>query len=299
MLPQKATILVVDDNPLNIRVLNGVLSEEHEVLFATNGPDALNIARNRKPDLILLDIMMPGMDGYEVCKRLKADPVTAPIPVVFITALNQSEDEVRGLECGAIDYITKPVIPPVVKVRVKNQLDLKRYRDLLESLSHMDGLTGIPNRRRFDDYLRLEWRRAARSGARFSLLMIDIDDFKAFNDNYGHLAGDDCLKQVAQTLAQCAQRPADMVARYGGEEFVCVMPETDNAGALFLARHMLESVRDLAIAHEHSRTARVVTISVGAATLAPMNEQSPEDLIRLADEKLYQAKQQGRNRIVF
>jgi len=241
---------------------------------------------------------MPGMDGYEVCTRLKADPTTAGVPVVFITALTQCEDEVRGLECGAIDYITKPIVPPVVKVRVKNQLDLKRYRDLLEALSHVDGLTGVPNRRRFDEYLLHEWRRAERAGGALSLLMADIDYFKAFNDTYGHLAGDDCLKRVAQALEHCVHRPADLAARYGGEEFACVLPDTDLAGAVHLAERMVEAVRELAIPNERSEAADIVTISMGAATITPSKDASPEQLIRQADVKLYQAKQEGRNRVL-
>jgi diguanylate cyclase (GGDEF)-like protein len=291
----KQTVLIVDDAPTNIEILSEVLDSEYEVLFAVSGEDALNIAFEETPDLILLDIIMPQMDGYEVCSRLKADPRTRAIPVIFVTAMDQEEDETKGLALGAIDYLTKPIRPPIVRARVRNHLELKRYRDVLERMTTTDGLTGISNRRRFDESLECEWSRARRSQKPLSLIMLDIDFFKAFNDHYGHLAGDDCLRQVARGLANSVRRPADLVARYGGEEFVCLLPETDASGAAWMANQLLETMKELNLPHAHSQVADHVTLSMGVVTLIPLVGQSSSDLVRSADELLYEAKQNGRN----
>jgi diguanylate cyclase (GGDEF)-like protein len=291
----RQTVLIVDDAPANIELLSEVLESEVEVLFALSGEDGLNIAFEEAPDLILLDIVMPEMDGYEVCARLKADPRTRTIPVIFVTAMDLEEDETKGLALGAIDYITKPIRPPIVRARVRNHLELKRYRDLLERLTTTDGLTGIANRRRFDAFLESEWSRARRSQKPLSLIMLDIDFFKAFNDHYGHLAGDDCLRQVAQCLADGVRRPADLVARYGGEEFACLLPETTAMGAVTMAKRFLESMEELNIPHAYSEAADHVTLSMGVATLVPLVGQPSSDLVRHADQLLYEAKQNGRN----
>lgn len=291
---EQPLILLVDDVPANIQTLNQILKDEYQTLFATNGANALELAASRIPDLILLDVMMPGMDGYEVCKRLKADPLTTDIPIIFVTAMSTMENEETGLELGAIDYITKPVLPPIVKVRVRNHLELKRRGDLLKELSLRDGLTGIANRRRFDEQLDIEWQRCLRNNLPLSLVMIDIDHFKKFNDHYGHLEGDECLKQITTTLAKTVHRPADLVARYGGEEFVCVMPETDLEGAQLLAEKFRAAVYDLQLPHESS-TLGVVTISLGLATSYPSLTGKKSKLIENADIALYEAKESGRN----
>lgn len=207
--------------------------------------------------------MMPDMDGYEVCRRLKQEEKTANIPVIFITARDQEEDETRGLDAGAVDYITKPFSLPIVGARVKTHLELKRHRDLLENLSSKDGLTGIPNRRRFDEMLKREWNSAVRKGNPLSLVMIDIDHFKAYNDNYGHWRGDDCLRLVAGALFSTPQRPGDFTARYGGEEFVSILPETDMEGALSVCRAMQKMIGALEIPHAFSTVAGHITISLG------------------------------------
>lgn len=291
----RQTVLIVDDAPANIELLSEVLESEYEVLFALSGEDGLNIAFEEAPDLILLDIVMPQMDGYEVCARLKADPRTRTIPVIFVTAMDLEEDETKGLALGAIDYIIKPIRPPIVRARVRNHLELKRYRDLLERLTTTDGLTGIANRRRFDAFLESEWSRARRSQKPLSLIMLDIDFFKAFNDHYGHLAGDDCLRQVAQCLDGRVRRPADLVARYGGEEFACLLPETNAMGAATMAKRFLESMNELNIPHAYSEAADHVTLSMGVATIIPLIGQPSSELVRRADQLLYEAKQNGRN----
>jgi diguanylate cyclase (GGDEF)-like protein len=294
---EKQTLLIVDDMVSNIEILDGILGADYDILFATSGKDALQIAGEQKPDLILLDIVMPEMDGYEVCSRLKADSRTSDIPVIFITAMGQEEDESKGLNLGAIDYLTKPVRPSIVKARVRNHLELKRYRDSLKTLSTIDGLTGIPNRRKLDETMDIEWQRSRRNQTPLSFLLMDIDFFKAFNDHYGHLAGDDCLRQVARKLAETVRRPADIVARYGGEEFGLLLPETDASGALWAANRVQEKIKILHIPHAYSTAADYITLSIGAATLIATDKLTISDLIRHADELLYKAKQEGRNQI--
>lgn len=296
---ERQKVLVVDDSEANIQLLSEFLSPICSVFFAMNGEEAIRLADTLRPDIILLDVMMPGMDGYEVCRRIKANDSLKDIPIIFVTAMNDDDDEAKGLELGAIDYISKPINPAVVKARVKNHLELKRYRDLLERISLIDGLTGIPNRREFDIHLEEEWRRAGRNGEVISLIMIDIDFFKNYNDHYGHLAGDDCLRKVAKALVSTMKRPGDMVARYGGEEFACILPDTDTQGALNVAELLLNSVSALKIPHTASTVADHVTVSVGVATKRPDSESLYDDLIREADRMLYNAKNQGRNRIVW
>lgn len=294
----KLMILLVDDAPTNIQMLNETLKDGYHLFFATNGKDALRIATESLPDLILLDVIMPEMDGYEVCRALKADPSLRNIPIIFITAMNQQEDEAIGLELGAVDYITKPFNPTIVRLRIRNQIELKRQRDLLARLSHLDGLTGIPNRRALDDIMEREWRRGTRSLKPLSLLMLDIDHFKAYNDSCGHLAGDDCLRTVAQTLKTPLGRAADIVGRYGGEEFLAILPETDAAGARVVAEEIREAVTSLALTHPASPQGSTITVSIGIATAVAHREQFHTCLLEAADRALYQAKQEGRNRVV-
>jgi len=294
---RKQTVLVVDDQIANVEILNSVLEDEYEILFATSGKETIEIATIQLPDIILLDVVMPEMDGYEVCARLKENDKTRDIPVIFITAMHQEEDESKGLDAGGIDYIAKPIRPSIVKARVRNHLELKRHRDSLKELSAMDGLTGIANRRRFDQCLDYEWSRSRRSQTPVSLVMADIDFFKAYNDHYGHLAGDACLKRVAGTLREASRRPADIPARYGGEEFAILLPETSADGALFVAESLQKMVKCQNILHAFSAVAHCVTLSIGVATIIPGDSQLGSDLIKSADESLYAAKQKGRNRI--
>jgi diguanylate cyclase (GGDEF)-like protein/PAS domain S-box-containing protein len=298
MNEHKPIILIVDDSPANIHVLTELLRDEYCLKVATDGNTALRLAgQPDKPDLILLDIMMPEMDGYEVCRRLKADGMLKDIPVIFITALTEEEHETRGLELGAVDYITKPFNQSIVKLRVKNQLELKKHRDALNRLSHTDGLTGISNRREFDEYFKREWQRAERSGKPISILMMDIDFFKRYNDHYGHAAGDACLKKVAEAIAGSLERPGDLAARYGGEEFVCVLPETDESGGVFTAERIMNAVKKMAIPHEKSDASDAVTLSIGIAAAVPQYHNNSAALLKKADEALYTAKSEGRNRI--
>lgn len=297
-MTESSRILLVDDEAMNIQSLNAILESDYRTFFATSGEQALAMARDELPDLILLDVMMPGMDGYEVCRQLKHDGAAAKIPVIFITGRDSEESEEQGLRAGAVDYIQKPISAPVVKARVDNHILLKRYRDQFETLSMEDPLTGIANRRRFDGRLVEEWRRARRNGSPVSLLALDVDAFKAFNDHEGHGAGDDCLRSIAATLGASVQRPADLACRVGGEEFSCLLPETDTDGALTVAERIRGAVEALAIAHPRSPVGDVVTASIGTATLTPGGEDDPERLTVSADRALYEAKQAGRNRVV-
>lgn len=294
----KQRILIIDDERSNIKLLAGALQSRYQISFALNGEDGLRIIQgDLSVDLILLDIMMEGMDGYEVCRRLKADPETRNIPVIFITAMSEVEDETKGLEIGAVDYIIKPFTMAIVQARVRTHLELKRHRDILENLSSLDGLTGIFNRRRYNEAIEREWKLSQREARPLSLILIDIDHFKAFNDAYGHGPGDECLKQVAKTLAASVNRPSDLVARYGGEEFAVLLPRTDPAGAAFVAEKMRREIESLGIAHRSSPTAPILTISLGVATAIAGPHESPLDLAKTSDRFLYEAKRKGRNQV--
>jgi diguanylate cyclase (GGDEF)-like protein len=292
-------LLIVDDERLNIKILNELLRNDYEIMVATGGEQALKLAASATPDLILLDIMMPELDGHEVCHRLKEQQETKCIPIIFITAMNDAADETRGFELGAVDYVTKPFNPAVVKARVQTHIRLKLQADLLEKLASLDGLTGIPNRRAFDETREREWGRSQRAGNDFSILMIDVDMFKQYNDHYGHGAGDDCLTRVARALTACLQRPGDFVARYGGEEFAAVLPNCADGGALLIGERFCAAVAALRIPHSTSTAAPHVTISIGVATGSPTANSNPAEFCEAADKMLYAAKENGRNQVKF
>jgi diguanylate cyclase (GGDEF)-like protein len=294
----RQTILIADDSQTVVDMLCAVLGEDYEVIVAHGGLATIEMAIERQPDLILLDVVMPGIDGFEVCRRLRAEERTQRIPIVFITGLNAVEDERRGLELGAIDFIAKPIQAAIVRLRVRNHLELKRYRDFLEDLSLVDGLTGIGNRRRFDEFLLREWRRSRRARTPLALVLLDVDYFKPYNDHYGHATGDDCLREVAATIAMLVRRPGDLCARYGGEEFAAILPHTDLIGARVLGERIREAVMALEIPHAGSSVAPVVTVSIGVAASDAATDEEPEELLREADRRLYEAKTLGRNRVV-
>ncbi|MFI3122817.1 MAG: diguanylate cyclase [Methylococcales bacterium] len=292
-------LLIVDDDPNNIRLLASIFDDEHhEILFATNGSQAIQIALKEQPDLILLDVMMPEIDGYEVCRFLKEDLLTKSIPIIFVTSHSDTKEEIIGLEAGAADYISKPFCPAIVKIRVHNQIELKHAREQLTRLVITDGLTNIPNRRCFDQQLEHEWQRASRMNQSLAVAMIDVDWFKKYNDHYGHQAGDDCLRQVAMALTQGAKRASDFVARYGGEEFVLILPTTQHETALMVVENICRALSNLALPHELSEFG-CVTISAGVAVYVANECDSAESLMKNADKALYTAKNQGRNQAVL
>jgi diguanylate cyclase (GGDEF)-like protein len=295
----KPKILAADDTPSVIALLGEVLGADHEVLFATNGREAVERAAAEVPDLVLLDALMPELDGFATCAALKANRLTADIPVIFITALEDEAEEVRALQLGAYDFISKPIRPAILRARVRNCLELKGKRDALARLSSTDALTGVANRRRLDQFLEMEWRRVTRSQLPLSVLMVDLDEFKAFNDAAGHLAGDEALRRVAGAIQAAVHRPGDLVARYGGEEFACVLAETDVVGAGRVATRIQDLVNDLAIPHPRSSVGPLVTLSIGVAVDAPRARGSPAALLEAADRALYRAKAAGRNRIAL
>lgn len=294
-------LLVVDDQPINIQSLYRVFCADHQVFVATGGVQALEVAVQQRPDLILLDLEMDDLHGFEVCRRLKADPVTAEIPVIFVTAHGGEAMECQGLQVGAVDFISKPINPVIVRARVHTHLTLKRQADQLREMAFLDGLTGLNNRRSLDERLMRESRHALRRKQPMSLLLIDVDFFKRFNDRYGHQAGDDALRQVGAVLKSNMLRPIDLAARYGGEEFVCMLPETPLDGALAVAERLRQGVARLNIAHaanDADDATGTVSVSIGVACLQGSSDNPPEDLIAAADHCLYEAKRAGRNRVV-
>jgi len=289
-------MLIVDDQPANVQALYSVFADGFQIFMATSGEQALKVAARERPDIILLDVVMPGLDGHEVCRQLKRQPDTADIPVLFVTAHSEPEEEAKSLEVGGVDFITKPVNPVVVKARVNTQLTLKRQTDLLKRMLLTDGLTGIFNRRYLDEKLAEEWGRARRNQQRLSLVMIDVDHFKAYNDLHGHQAGDECLRSVAQALKNALWRPGDVVTRYGGEEFACVLPDTDLEGALLVAQRLGEAVQGLKLPHGRSCVGEWVTISQGVAVTPFDHSVDMREWLAAADAQLYAAKAAGRNR---
>lgn len=296
----KQKILIAEDERLNINILVNILKSDYKISVAKNGKQAIERAMSNLPDLILLDIMMPEMNGYDVCKNLKENERTKDIPVIFITAMKEEGDEAKGFDLGAVDYITKPFHPPIVMARVKAQLKMKWQADMLRQMACMDVLTEIPNRQKFEEIFNKEWKRAVRKKTPLSVVYMDIDFFKQYNDEFGHGCGDTCLKKVAQTLVESVHRPVDFVARYGGEEFIAVLPETDISGAMAIAEAMRNNVELLKIPHAQSVPLDYVTISIGINSVFPSGSFSDTALVSLiavADEMLYKAKSEGRNQV--
>ena len=296
---QLPMILIVDDNPFNIHTLSQILKSDYRIKIANSGKSALAIVKeNTEIDLVLLDIMMPMMDGYEVCQELKSNSLTRKIPVIFVSTNDTPEDEAYGFNLGAADYITKPFSPATVRVRVKYQIKLKQQNDILEKLSMNDSLTKIRNRGYFDEYYETTFKEVVRDGGVLVVMMLDIDYFKLYNDNYGHGEGDICLIRVANTLKTTLQRPGDMIARYGGEEFIVVLKNIGYEGALKVAESLREAVEALNITHQYSSVAQCVSISIGLAFKTLDAILSSKELLKKADEALYEAKARGRNRVI-
>ncbi len=298
---RRGRLLVVDDQPTNIQAIYQIFASAHDVFMATSGQQALDFCRRTPPDLVLLDVEMSGMDGLEVCRLLKSGAETRDIPVIFVTANSHSDNENACWDAGGVDFVNKPVNPTTLRNRVRAHLTLKFQVDLLREMAFVDGLTGVANRRLFDERLESEWRRCSRGRHPLSVIMIDIDYFKRYNDHYGHQIGDDCLRLVANALKSRIRRPYDLLARYGGEEFICLLPETDLDGATAMAEVLLAEVRALKIEHLHGGAEQVVTVSLGVGcetfSVHSMDHGTTETLIQRADAKLYHAKRAGRGQV--
>ncbi|MCL2122761.1 MAG: diguanylate cyclase [Desulfovibrionaceae bacterium] len=293
---KKNSLLIVDDEKSNILALTRILSPEYAIHAAKNGQDAIEAAAEHVPDVILLDILMPEMDGYEALAALKGSEKTRAIPVIIVTGLDSPEDEEKGLALGAADYISKPFRPASVKLRIQNQIKMLNYIDTIKELSFIDQLTGIPNRRSFDERLRLEWGRAIRTEAPISILILDLDNFKSFNDTYGHMQGDMVLQTVAKLFAHKLKRAVDFIARWGGEEFIALLANTDWSGALDVADGMRMHVENAVIPLDNGQSTKI-TVSIGINSQTPALSDSIGDFIRHADKALYTAKKEGRNRV--
>jgi diguanylate cyclase (GGDEF)-like protein len=306
-------VLIVDDSA-TVRVgLRGLVERMgHSVIEAEDGSEGLKSYAQDRPDLVLIDVVMPVMDGYDAARQMRQSRPDEWVPIIFLSSKEADQDLDRAIEAGGDDYLVKPVSFVVLnaKIRALQRIEstraklLETSRDLaaanreLENLSRQDGLTGIANRRCFDAYLLAEMRRASRERQAISLVLADVDYFKAYNDYYGHQAGDDCLRRVGSALKSVVRRPADLVARYGGEEFALVLPVTVMEGAVDVAKSLARAIEEMSIPHERSGVSGRVSISQGIASLVPATSTMPESLIELADQALYQAKQQGRNRYV-
>ena len=268
--PGLGTVLVVDDMKVTRHLVQSVLAKDFRVVLADNGPEALALAAAHPPDLVVPDVVMPGMDGYSVCRKLKSDPRTVGVPIIFLTALLEKAHETQALASGAIDFITKPISPEVLYARVRNHVEMKQAQDRLKDLSLQDSLTGIANRRAFDGALEQEWRRGIRSRHPLSLIMGDVDFFKRYNDGLGHQQGDACLRRVAQAFAAALHRPGDLAARYGGEEFACILGDTDLDGAMRVAEAIREKVGALHMDHPDSDIGPGVLIELERKTASPV-----------------------------
>lgn len=319
-------ILIVDDRPENLFVLETLLEDmDCQVIKANSGNEALSLMLEHEFALVLLDVQMPEMDGFETAELTRGTEKTRYLPIVFVTALSKEKVSMfKGYEVGAVDYLYKPIEPIILKSKVRNFIELFNQRKLLEeqsallelkikeltelkdanfeleNLSFTDGLTGIANRRSFDEYIEMAWKNARRSQKPISLIMGDIDNFKLLNDKYGHLKGDDCLIEVARSLTSSLKRPMDFVARYGGEEFIMVLPETNSEDAYEIAEEIRKEVKGLEIPNEDSLVSdSIMTMSFGLATIIPNQEDRMEDFIDLSDKALYKSKATGKNRVTI
>ncbi len=283
-------ILVVDDSVVQAAQLKSILSDDYDVTVAQTAEDGLRLASEESFSLILLDVVMPGMDGFTL--------LTQSVPVILITSLSNIESEQRGLILGAVDYITKPFSPLIVKARVNTHIKLYNYRRQIEYQSKTDQLTGVANRRQHDLYSAVKWSEAARLQVPFSICMFDIDNFKKFNDTFGHPAGDRVIAATAKTAAAFLQRSTDFFARYGGEEFVAFLIGDSSEKAFSHLQKIRQAVEDLHIPHDPS-VSQYVTVSVGGVTVVPPAESAYTTYLKVADTMLYDAKKHGRNQVVW
>lgn len=314
------TVLLVDDQPMMGEAVRRALQNEADLVYhyCPKALDALRVAATVKPTVILQDLVMPEMDGLSLVKQYRSSIQTTNVPIIVLSTKEEAATKHDAFLAGANDYLVK--LPATLELVARIRYHSRAYLNLiqrdeayqalrdseqkliaanleLQSISNSDGLTGLSNRRHFDEYLNAEWRRAMREQSCLSVLMVDVDNFKSFNDHYGHLEGDQVLRSIGETLRKVCQRPADLVARFGGEEFSVVLPATDPAGARDVGERMRAAVEGLAVPHVGATTGPVVTVSIGMASVTPTAETSPTGLLKRADEGLYKAKRNGRNRV--
>ncbi len=295
----KQKILIIDDSVVNINALHMMLKEEYQVFVAKNGKDGIKQANLIQPSLILLDILMPEMDGFQVLDILTKDSSTSSIPVMFITCFNDDKNEEKGLSIGAVDYITKPFNLSVIKAKVRNHIELFQYRKAIENIAMLDGLTGIPNRRSYDKRVIIDWKYAVSEQVPISIAIMDIDCFKEYNDNYGHLQGDLVLKKVAKQLETDIPSKDGFAARYGGEEFVVILLNYSKNAAMEILEKVRANIEKLSIKHLHSRAEKMLTVSIGGGTIIPNENDDVNQFVEIVDQRLYRAKTLGRNLLVW
>nr|WP_281861388.1 diguanylate cyclase [Candidatus Borrelia fainii] len=294
--PQK--LLLVDDTSTNLDLLIDILQHKYEIRVALNGFDALKQVEIASPDLILLDVLLPDVSGYEVCKRLKNDPETKDIPVIFISSSDSTDAQLEGFSVGGVDYILKPFNGRIIDARIKTHLELKRLRDYFKNLARIDGLTQIPNRRFFTDKFAKSWMQALEHKKNVIVGMLDIDYFKKYNDNYGHTNGDECLRLIAKSLNKIAIKYKIDIARYGGEEFILFSVNKSLNEVIKIVSILIEDIRNLEIVHEYSDISNFITVSIGLSEQIPCDSNFT-NIIKLADDKLYEAKLSGRNQYKY
>lgn len=294
---RRPTVLVVDDESLNLLVAHQCLKADHEVLGARSVTEALQVATQHRPDLILLDVAMPDISGLDGCDMFKALPGMRDVPVIFVTARTSPEQEVQCLDAGGADFICKPINPPVLKARVKTQLTVAMQSRALREMAYIDPLTGLYNRRTFDAHIGREFLACRREEVPLGIVMLDVDCFKAYNDHYGHQAGDEALVSVARVLQDSLRRPRDFLARYGGEEMICVVPNSNIEETMAVAEHLRCNVDDAQIPHDRSTVSDHVTVSIGVASWIPCEHDQEQTLVSAADASLYEAKARGRNQV--
>lgn len=297
-LKVKKKILIIDDSKLQTEALRTILEDEYDITISQTAQDGLKSAKIGNYSLIILDIIMPELDGFEVLKELQSTVLTKYIPVIIITSLSDAHYEEKGLTLGAVDYITKPFVPLIVKARVRTHVKLYQYQMNFRQQAMIDGLTGIANRRSYNKSSRVKWREAIRLALPFSICMIDVDNFKMYNDTFGHAMGDKVLISVAQCLSSHLQRATDFLARYGGEEFVIIMMENDAQSSYKFMKRICQAVEDLHIT-QNPLVAQWVTISIGGVTLVPKVTDTYDTYVQIADTMLYDAKRYGRNQVVW
>ncbi len=295
----KSKVLIIEDSLSFAAYFCDVLSDSYAVSVAHNASEGLSIALADQPEIILLDLVLPDVDGYEAFKNIKSHKTLSDIPIIFVSAVSEIKDQMKGLDLGAVDYIVKPINPDIVRAKIKNHIKIKHDFERLENISLKDPLTLVGNRRLFDERLDSEWRRAKRDGFSLGLFMLDIDFFKNFNDSKGHLAGDECLKSIAGAIDSSLKRGGDIVVRYGGEEFAAILPGINLEAAQRVAERIIENVNKLQIKHPDSSVSEFVTVSIGGAIALPCAESEMTEIIKKADVALYSAKKNGRNRIVL